>query len=437
MEEAIMSDTIDVKNTEQWNNLRPEKLTEEQEKIYDMVDSVKKVPLFRTVTDIIYMLAYGYYLYKDFEFGPYFKTFSFNPIEGNRFRIGGRTSNEFSTKLMLYGHVAYGTKDEEFKYGVGALYVFKKIPRFSVDLFYEDDLSLLGQSVNAFSEDNFLASILSIRPNDNLLPLKKYSIAIEKEWFTGFSTELRLFHGIIKPSDKIPFTNIDQSMSWGSLNVSEATLNFRFAYNEKVIRGEFERVSLGSTYPIFKVELTSGLKNIFNSNFDYYRLRLSISHNFDIKPFGYMKYALGTGKIWGNVPFPLLILHEGNETYAMDYEAYNLMNYYEFASDFYQSVYVEHHFQGFFLNKIPVIRKLKWREVLYGKFINGSISQGNKSVWKYPSTLGELSTPYIEAGVGIENIFKIIRIDAIWRLSNLNKPEVQRFGIRAKLQLIF
>ncbi len=437
LNEAIVVDTLNVKNIEQWNTLRPEKLTEEQEKIYDMVDSVKNVPLFRTVTDIIYMLAYGYYLYKDFEFGPYFKTFSFNPIEGNRFRIGGRTSNEFSTKIMLYGHLAYGTKDEAFKYGLGALYIFKKNPRLSIDLFYENDLSLLGQSVNAFSEDNFLASILSIRPNDNLLPLERLTLSLEKEWFQGFSSELRLFHGRIQPSVKIPFTTIDQSQNIEDLRVSEATINLRFAYNEKILRGEFERVSLGSTYPILKLEFTSGLKGVFESDFEYYRLRLSVSHTFDIKPFGYMKYAIGAGKLWGNIPFPLLILHEGNETYAMDYEAYNLMNYYEFASDFYHTIYIEHHFQGFFLNKIPIIRKLKWREVLYGKYLNGSISQKNKNLWMFPSSLGELDKPYIEAGVGIENIFKIIRIDAIWRFSHLQQPDVQKFGIRAKLQLIF
>jgi hypothetical protein len=435
--ESILADTLDIKNIKQWNTLRPEQLTKEQEKIYDMVDSVKKVPLFKTVTDIIYMLAYGYYLYKDFEFGPYFKTYSFNPIEGNRFRLGGRTSNEFSTRLMLYGHVAYGTKDEAFKYGLGALYILKKVPRLSVNFYHENDLALLGQSVNAFSEDNLLASILSIRPNDNLLPVVGYNFGVEKEWFTGFSTELKLFHEVIKPSGKIPFESIDQTQAWNSLIVSEATINLRFAYNEKVIRGEFERVSLGSNYPIIKLELTKGLKNVFQSNFDYFRTRATISQTFDIKPFGYMKYSIGAGKIWGHVPFPLLILHEGNETYALDFEAYNLMNYYEFASDFYQSIYIEHHFQGLFLNKIPLIRKLKWREVIYGKFLNGTISESNKNIWAFPSTLTELRIPYIEAGVGLENIFKIIRIDAIWRISNLDKPEVQRFGIRAKLQLIF
>jgi len=437
VEEAVITDTVNNTNAEEWNELRPEKLTEEQEKIYEMVDSVKKVPLFRTVTDLVYMLAYGYYLYKDFEFGPYFKTYSFNPIEGNRFRFGGRTSNEFSTRIMLYGHIAYGTKDEKFKYGLGALYMFNKNPRLSLDIFYEDDLYLLGQSVNAFSEDNILASVLSIRPNDNLLQLERYRMQLEKEWFAGFSTTFRLFWANIKPSEKIPFTNSSLGQPINALITSEISILSRFAFNEKVIRGEFEKVSLGSVYPIFNLEMTAGIKDVFNSDFEYYRLRLNVNHLFDTKPFGYLKYSLGIGKIWGTIPFPLLILHEGNETYAMDTEAYNLMNYYEFASDFYQSIYLEQHFQGFFLNKIPVLRKLKWREILYTKFINGSIISPNENLWDFPSTLNEIKVPYIEAGVGLENIFKIIRIDAIWRLSNLSNPDIQKFSVRAKLQLIF
>jgi hypothetical protein len=437
IEESIIADTAKVNEVQQWNDLRPEKLTEEQEEIYEMVDSVKNVPLFRTVTDLIYLLAYGYYLYKDFEFGPYFKTYSFNPIEGSRFRIGGRTSNNFSTRIMLYGHLAYGTKDEEFKYGLGALYMFKKDPRLALDVFYENDLYLLGQSVNAFSEDNILASVLSVRPNDNLLPLKRYRLSLEKEWFTGFSNEIKLFYGRVLPSNKIPFGNLATGETHPELRTAEVTLNTRFAYNEKVVRGEFERVSLGSIYPIIDLELTAGLPNVLESDFEYYRIRLNISDRIDIKPFGYLKYQLMAGKIIGKVPFPLLILHEGNETYAMDLYSYNLMNYYEFASDFYQGVYLEHHFQGLFLNKIPLFRKLKWREILYAKMLRGTISDENKAQWDFPETLGELTTPYVEAGVGIENIFKIIRIDAIWRLSNLNKPDIQTFGIRAKFQLIF
>jgi len=437
LNEAIILDTVTDNNHSYWNSVRPEKLSEQEEQIYVMVDSIKDVPIFRTFSDIIYLLAYGYYAHNNFEYGPYFKTYSFNPIEGNRFRIGGRTSNEFSTRLMLYGHLAYGTKDNDFKYGLGALYMINKNPRFTIDLFYEDDLSLLGQSVNAFSEDNILASILSIRPNDNLLNLERYRVILEKEWFVGFSNTLRIFHGILTPSEKIHFENTANNQIWSNLVASELSLKTRFAFNEKVLSGEFERVSLGTDFPVFELDLAAGFKGVLNSDFEYYRTSLKISQGIDIGMLGYFKYAVRVGKIWGEVPFPLLYLHEGNETYALDDEAYNLLNYYELGSDFYQSIYLEHRFQGLFFNKIPLLRKLKWRELIQIKLLNGSISEKNKHVWDFPASLTEISRPYMEVGAGIENILKVFRIDAMWRITNREKNDVQKFGIKAKLQFIF
>ena len=437
LNEAVIIDTVPDDDLTYWNSVRPEKLSEKEEQIYEMVDSVKNVPIFRTFTDIIYLLAYGYYTHNNFEYGPYFKTYSFNPIEGNRFRVGGRTSNAFSTNVMLYGHLAYGTLDNDIKYGLGALYMINKNPRFTIDLFYENDLALLGQSVNAFSEDNILASILAIRPNDNLLKLERFKIELEKEWFTGFSNTIRLFHGILLPSEKIPFQNTANNQSWSNLVASEISLKTRFAFNEKVLSGEFERVSLGTPFPIITLDLTAGFKDVLNSDFEYYRASLKISQNIDVGLFGYFKYSLRFGKIWGVVPFPLLYLHEGNETYALDAEAFNLLNYYELASDFYQSIYLEHKFQGLFFNKIPLFRKLKWREVVQMKVLNGSITEKNRQVWDFPSSLSGIYKPYVEVGVGIENILKIVRIDAMWRLTHLEKNDIQKFGIKAKLQFIF
>jgi len=435
--EAVIIDTIPDDDLAYWNSVRPEKLSEKEEQIYEMVDSVKNVPIFRTFTDLIYLFIYGYYTHNNFEYGPYFKTYSFNPIEGNRVRVGGRTSNAFSTNLMLYGHIAYGTKDNEIKYGMGALYMINKNPRFTIDLYYENDLALLGQSVNAFSEDNILASILAIRPNDNLLNLERYRLELEKEWFTGFSNTIRLFYGTLLPSNKIPFKNSTTNQSWSNLMACEVSLKTRFAFNEKVLSGEFERVSLGTPYPVIDLDFTAGFKGVFNSDFEYYRTSIKITQNIDAGLFGYFKYAVGFGKIWGEVPFPLLYLHEGNETYALDAEAFNLLNYYELGSDFYQSIYLEHKFQGLFFNKIPLFRKLKWREVVQMKVLNGNITEKNKHVWDLPSSLSGIDKPYIEVGVGIENIFKLIRIDAMWRLSNLEKDDIQKFGVKAKLQFIF
>ena len=176
---------------------------------------------------------------------------------------------------------------------------------------------------------------------------------------------------------------------------------------------------------------------MFNSDYEYYKVHFSVEHQFPVNPFGRFRYLINAGKHFGKTPYTFLQLHEGNETYAFDDYAFNMMNYYEFVSDEYVSLYAEHHFDGFFFNHFPLLRKLKWREVIEGKALIGRLDDQNRAVIVFPETLNDLSKPYFEAGVGIENIFKIIRIDAMWRLSYLDKPDIPKFGIRAKLQVEF
>jgi hypothetical protein len=113
------------------------------------------------------------------------------------------------------------------------------------------------------------------------------------------------------------------------------------------------------------------------------------------------------------------------------------MNYFEFVSDKYISVYYTHHFDGYLFNRIPRFRKLKWREVAFAKGLIGGMDKANKDYSVFPEGMYTLSKPYFEAGAGIENIFKIIRVDAIWRLSYLDHPNIAKFGIRFSLQFAF
>ena len=148
-----------------------------------------------------------------------------------------------------------------------------------------------------------------------------------------------------------------------------------------------------------------------------------------------MTYYIQAGKIWGDVPFPLMKIHEGNETYAFDLYAFNLMNYQEFVSDTYASLFLEHHFQGFFLNKIPLFRRLKWREVVGVRTLIGSYDETKHTGMIFPAGMtGLRSTPYTEFSAGIENIFKIIRVDAVWRY-NYNEGKKAKIGIMFSLQL--
>lgn len=437
-QETILLDNASNKDTAFWNNARHEKLSTKEEKIYAMVDSVKNVPLFNTFVDVVNLFINGYYVTGPIELGPYYKTFSFNPIEGSRFRLGGRTSNDFSTKIMYDGYLAYGTKDQVIKYQLGFLYMFSKTPRVSARLSYKYDIEQLGQSINAFTESNILASLLARNPRDKLLMVRELNGYYEKEWFHGFSNTLHFSHKQIFPSDNIPFEYEQLQKEYSDITAFEITLSTRLAWNEKFVQGEFERISMGSEYPIVKIDLTKGFKNMVGSDYDYFKIHTRIQHDFNINPFGKMNIILEGGKIWGDLPYPLLRLHEGNETYAFDEYSYNMMNYYEFVSDEYAGAYVEHHFQGLFLNKVPLFRRLKWREVIYGKALIGNLDdEKTLNIMDFPETLSELSKPYFEAGVGIENILKIFRIDALWRLSYLDNPNIEVFSVRAKIQIIF
>lgn len=435
--ETILQQEALVQSDEYWHDARHIKLTKKEESIYNMVDSIKDVPMFRTFVDIITLFVSGYYIHNNFEFGPYYTLYSFNPIEGNRIRIGGRTSNDFSTKVMYTGHLAYGTKDERLKYALGMVYMVSKNPRIRFGLDYKHDMEQLGQSQNAFLQDNILASLLSREYNRKLTMVNEFKGHFENEWFQGFSNTLTLSHREVFATDFVIFEEPNDGPKYTSLSSFEIKLSTRFAFNEKFLMGEFERVSLGTRHPIMNLNLVASPKGFLGSNYEYYKVNFNVKHTFHINPFGKFRYIIDMGQYFGNTPYPFLQLHEGNETYAYDDYAFNMMNYYEFVSDRYISLFTEHHFEGFFLNRIPLMRKLKWREVVTAKGLYGRIDDSNKDILIFPENLTGLKDPYFEAGVGVENIFKIIRIDALWRLSYLDKKDIPKFGLRAKLQIDF
>jgi len=438
-EDIIVKEDAIVNDMQFWDANRPMKLTPKEKSIYNMVDSIQQVPIYTTFEKVVSMFVMYHYEIGNFQIGPYYKLYSFNEIEGNRYRFGGETSNNFSTKYKVNAHVAYGDKDNRFKYGLGYIYMFDRNPRITLEMQYKHDIQQLGQSPNALTEDNFFTSILRRNPNYKLSMVDDFSTTFEKEWFQGFTSKITFNYRNIESNQYVLFqkTNLTDTISFNYITTSELTLNARYAKNEKFVRGDFNRLSLGTHSPAFTLNLTAGLKNVFNSDYEYYKINFSVEDKIHMGLFGHLKFIVDAGKLFGTVPYPLLKLHEGNETYALDRYAFNMMNYYEFASDIYASLYLEHHFQGLFLNKIPVMRKLKWREVVSAKGVIGDLSDRHKSIMDYPDGLYKVNDPYFEASVGIENILKILRVDAMWRLSQLDHDDIQKFGLRVGVQIVF
>lgn len=431
-----------LKGQEFWETARHDTLSANQQGIYKMVDSVKNVPAFKTMLDVVQLVFTGYHLMGNFELGPYFKTYSYNAVEGHRFRFGGRTSNEFSTKLQLHGYLAYGLMDQRFKYGAGFLYKLKDNPRQWLSFDYERDLEQLGQSQNAFSEDNILSSFLRRNPNNKLTDVESFSTSYKREWITGFTNSFMFTHRTMRPVGSLEYRRFIPDPEIGivddeSITTSEFSLYTRFAYKEKYVDGEFERISLGTKYPILELQLGFGVKDILGSDYTYQKFEIAVSDKIRIGIFGYTDFRVTAGKYFGTLPFTLLEIHNGNETYFFDKRAFNLMNFFEFVSDEYATLMVDHHFDGFFLNKFPIMQKLKWREVISVRAVAGKLSDRHRSELIFPETSYELDVPYVELAVGIENIFKFIRIDGLKRLNYLDHANVSEYGIRGTLDIKF
>lgn len=418
-----------------WQKERPIELQKRESGIYQMVDSIKNVPLYKTVTEYIYMFYYGYRDLGKIELGPYYYMFSHNKVEGGRLRLGGRTTIKFDQKLRLNGYTAYGFGDRDFKYGGGAEYFFSTKPRTMIGLQAQHDYELLGKSSNAYMEDNILTTVLSKNPFTKLNMIDKVTVTFDKEWFKGFSNQLTVKSQKISSGPFVPFIG-QQGNIVPFIRTGEIKLNTRYSPGEYIIQHNFERTSFSSYKPELNLGVTSGIKGFLGGNYDYLRLDFNLSQKVLFNPVGYTYYSLQGGKIWGNVPFPLMKIHEGNETYAFDPYAYNLMNYQEFVSDTYASLMLEHHFQGFFLNKIPLFRRLKWREIVGARTLVGSYDANLHKDLVFPTGMKGLDNrPYTEFSAGLENILKVIRVDAVWRF-NYNEQAKTSLGLLFSLQVI-
>lgn len=189
-ENVITESTINSKTAEYWNEARHEKITDKQQAIYDMVDSLKANRVFMSYVDIVNFILLGYKVEGKVEIGPVFTFLSYNAVEGVRPKFGLRTSNDFSTNLMLEGYLAYGTRDKRFKYMLGGQYFLSKKPRQSIGAYYSEDLELIGQTPNYFPRDYWITFFTSRNPQDRLILNKQALVFTEREWFTGFSTRL-------------------------------------------------------------------------------------------------------------------------------------------------------------------------------------------------------------------------------------------------------
>lgn len=424
-----------------WDQGRHVPLTAKELAIYHMVDTMKTIPRFRTYIDIIQTVVTGYYPMDNLEIGPYFTTYSFNPVEGNRFRLGARTSSKWSRNAELEGYAAYGTKDTEVKYGFGGRFFISREPRLIGGAYFKRDIEQLGQSVGAFREDNILSSAFRRTPNDKLTMVDEYRAYLEREWFMGFSNMLMLRHRTLFPRGSLAYIRLldgPEPDIINSITTSEVIINTRFAYKEKYVAGDFTRVSLGTRYPVLEVHLAQGIRGLLDGQYEYTKLITRVQQRVPMGALGHLRYTVTGGQVWGTLPYPLLLIHAGNETFYYDDMAFNTMNFFEFISDRYVTAFAEQHFDGLFFNRIPLFRRLKWREVIGAKAAIGSLDPKHRAEMELLPFMYDLSGgPFAEVSFGVENIMKVLRVDMVRRLTYLDHPNTKAWALRLKLNITF
>ncbi len=429
-----------------WETVRPWELSEKEKNIYVMVEEIKDAPLYRNIVDVLNTVLFGFYKTGKVEWGPYYKLYSFNKMEGNRFQLGVRTTTDMSEKVRLYGYMAYGTKDKEVKGGGTAEIMFSNLPTSKLTLSAKRDVAHLGASSNAFTTGNIMGSIFSRRNNDRLTLLDQYDALFEKEWKEGVTNTFGIGYRKIYANDLVRFDR-PSGQSQKSISNTEVGVGMRLTRNEVVVRQPFDKYIVQLPLPVIDLRLAGAASGVLGNDYNYLRAELDIKYDINLPPLGKSKLTVSGGNIFGRVPYPLLKLHEGNATYFYDPLAFSCMHFYEFASDLWGSVFWEHHFRGFFLGRVPGIKKLQWREVVTAKVLWGRISDRNNSPaaggrggMLFPEGMGSLRKPYVEAGVGIENIFRVFRVDAIWRLTHRDAHDgmnVDNFAVNFAFALSF
>ena len=452
---TVLLDSATSQKDSFWVNTRGiDTLTRAESKVYANVDSLRNMKSFRRLMDWGTLLLAGYKQAGIFEIGPASTFYSFNPVEGFRLRFGGRTTTKLSTRYYSEAYAAYGFKDKQWKYFLSGTYSLnnKSIYGFPQDYIrasYQHDTKIPGQELQFVQEDNFLLSFKRGN-NDKWLYNDIFRLNYKREFGDHFSYEFGTKYWRQSPAGTIAYVKntggINDSIQ--AITTGEISGEFRWAPHEQFYIGKLYRVPIVNKYPIFDIRYTAGIKGLYGGEYNYHRIDLDIFKRIYLGPIGYTDVTLDGGYLLGKVPFPLADISHANQTYAYQLNSYNLMNFMEFISDHYASVMVDHYFNGFFFNKIPLLKKLKWREVIEAKVLYGGLRDENNPLknpdqMKFPLTNGRVETfsmnqtPYVEAGFAVANIFKLVRVDFIKRFTYLNHPEIPTWGIRVRTKFDF
>lgn len=445
-----------------WTHNRPIPLKEKEDALKDLLRQLRKVPAFNAIIKTAEILITGYIPTANdkkvtkFDFGPMNTTFSANHLEGFRMRVGGMTTANLNPYWFASGYLAYGTNDRKIKYNLKLTHSFTKKeyhegenPVNNLSFIQEYDVYTPGQDFLFTSKDNIFVAWKVGEPVTKMQYIRKSVLQYEKEWLNGLTWKSWIMNQNNEAAGTLQYIKRDESGNLYHIKdftTSEIGTQLRFAPGERAYNGRSGKESvfnLSKDAPVFKLSHQLGIKGVLGGDYNYNHTEISAEKRIWLSSFGHIDAQVKAGKVWDKVPFPLLILPNTNQSITIQPEAFHMMNALEFVTDQYVSFNATYYLKGWILNRIPGIKWLRLREVLSFNMIYGGLTDKNNptltpGLFLLPDGTQPLgSTPYMECSVGLENIFKILRIDYYRRLTYLDHPDIKKGGIRIALRFTF
>ncbi|MEO8764308.1 MAG: DUF5686 family protein [Ginsengibacter sp.] len=433
---------------------RFEPLSKSENSIYLLMDTLTKIPAVVTYGKIISAISTGYYTVGNIDLGDLYYLYTNNIVEGNRFTIGLQTNSGFNKHIQLRGYAGYATRDQQFRYFLRSVFVLNNKKWTTLNLELSSDLTGTYDHNDELDQNSIFASFFRrVKYTQTRFLNSKYIKASWQRYLTNdVALGIAANHNILTPFFDVYYTHNDFKPYVNNISetnnyaISGGTLSLRYSHKEKFITQHYRRGSLGSNYPIITLTYTKGVKvnsGLFKSDFDFSKWNFYLQHDFTDGRIGQLSYTIDAGITNGVLPIVLLNVLKGNDTYYYNKYAFNNMNRFEFVTDKYASLALQQSFGSFPFKYIPLLKRLKWRSLVTFRGVVGGMSEANKiangyydTAINYHFTIPD-KVPYVESGFGIDNIFHLIRIDAVWRMNYLNNPGISKFGIKGSIDVKF
>ena len=448
-----------------WNQYRPVPLTQTESSMDMLVKRLEQMPGFKYVIFVLKAFIENFVETgtkehpSKVDIGPVNTMISNNYIDGLRLRMSAQTTANLNPHLFFKGYYAYGFKDHRSKYMGEVEYSFNKkeylpreFPKNSITFSYQYDVMSPTDKFLKTDKDNVFVSFKTSTV-DQMSYVRNIALKYENETQFGLKTTVEVKHSPDEPTGGLAYiTNDDQKTLVPEIQTMEASLAFRYAPGETFVNTKQRRIPVSFDAPVFTLSHTAGFKGVLGGEYNYNLTEIGLYKRFWFSSWGKIDMFVKGGAQWNKVPFPLLIMPAANLSYILQRETFNLINNMEFLNDRYASLDVSWDLNGKIFNRIPLLKKLKWREAIGFKMLYGHLTDknnpmkhpGDSELFLFPTRDGrptsfvmDPKTPYMECSVGIHNIFKILHIDYVRRLNYLDHPDANKWGVRFMVMMTF